>query len=55
VLARRLDWFEDEEGKKAAKANKIVILKHMFTKEELDVRKNLGPVRNLRVLSVIAE
>ncbi|KAI9329586.1 hypothetical protein DFJ73DRAFT_860497 [Zopfochytrium polystomum] len=35
-LEKRLDWFEEEEGKKSAKLSKIVVLKHMFTKEEID-------------------
>ncbi|KAJ3412965.1 hypothetical protein HDV05_008680 [Chytridiales sp. JEL 0842] len=35
-LEKRLDWFEEEEGKRSAKASKIVVLKHMFTKQEID-------------------
>ncbi|CAG8547349.1 4288_t:CDS:10 [Acaulospora morrowiae] len=35
-LEKKLDWFETETGKKAERYNKIVILKHMFTLEELE-------------------
>ncbi|KAI9472928.1 hypothetical protein BDB00DRAFT_216080 [Zychaea mexicana] len=35
-LNRKLDWVEEEGGKKAEKFNKIVILKNMYTHEELD-------------------
>ncbi|KAL0082247.1 hypothetical protein J3Q64DRAFT_1634535 [Phycomyces blakesleeanus] len=35
-LKRKLDWFDDESGKKDEKFSKIVILKHMYTQEELD-------------------
>ncbi|KAJ3140803.1 hypothetical protein HK100_009239 [Physocladia obscura] len=35
-LKKKLDWFEDETGKKSEKYSKIVILKHMFTKGEID-------------------
>jgi hypothetical protein len=34
---RKLDWFDDEVSKKAKHMSKIVILKNMFTKQELDV------------------
>ncbi|KAI9263294.1 hypothetical protein BDA99DRAFT_509858 [Phascolomyces articulosus] len=36
-LQRKLDWVDEESGKKAEKFNKIVILKNMYTQEELDV------------------
>ncbi|KAJ3108227.1 hypothetical protein HDU97_001761 [Phlyctochytrium planicorne] len=39
-LERRLDWFEDEE-KAPSKLNKIVVLKNMFTKEEIDADPTL--------------
>ncbi|CEI85549.1 hypothetical protein RMCBS344292_00011 [Rhizopus microsporus] len=35
-LQRKLDWVEDETGKKQEKFAKIVILKNMYTQEELD-------------------
>ncbi|CAB4427595.1 unnamed protein product [Rhizophagus irregularis] len=35
-LEKKLDWYESEPGKKAERYNKIVILKHMFTLEELE-------------------
>ncbi|KAL1932134.1 hypothetical protein VTP01DRAFT_9190 [Rhizomucor pusillus] len=35
-MQRKLDWIEDETGKKAEKFAKIVILKNMYTQEELD-------------------
>ncbi|RUP46430.1 hypothetical protein BC936DRAFT_146964 [Jimgerdemannia flammicorona] len=35
-LQRKLDWVDDEKGAKADKFSKIVILKHMFTHEELE-------------------
>ncbi|KAI9333312.1 nuclear mRNA splicing factor-associated protein [Obelidium mucronatum] len=35
-LQKKLDWFEEEAGKKSDKFSKIVILKHMFTKQEID-------------------
>ncbi|CAG8716160.1 19534_t:CDS:10 [Cetraspora pellucida] len=35
-LEKKLDWFESEPGKKAERYNKIVILKYMFTLEELE-------------------
>ncbi|CAO3590139.1 unnamed protein product [Absidia cylindrospora] len=35
-LNRKLDWVEDEEGKKSEKFSKIVILKNMYTQQELD-------------------
>lgn len=34
---RKLDWVDEETGKKAEKFNKIVILKNMYTQQELDV------------------
>ncbi|CAG8591376.1 15638_t:CDS:10 [Dentiscutata erythropus] len=35
-LEKKLDWFEAEPGKKAERYSKIVILKYMFTLEELE-------------------
>ncbi|KAI8341045.1 hypothetical protein BC941DRAFT_415701 [Chlamydoabsidia padenii] len=35
-LNRKLDWVEDESGKKSEKFSKIVILKNMYTQQELD-------------------
>ncbi|KAJ3285697.1 hypothetical protein HDU79_007129 [Rhizoclosmatium sp. JEL0117] len=35
-LQKKLDWFEEEAGKKSEKISKIVIMKHMFTKQEID-------------------
>ncbi|KAJ2959769.1 hypothetical protein NQZ79_g4799 [Umbelopsis isabellina] len=35
-LQRKLDWVDDEVGKKAEKFQKIVILKNMYTQQELD-------------------
>ncbi|RIA88218.1 hypothetical protein C1645_713419 [Glomus cerebriforme] len=35
-LEKKLDWYETEPGKKAERYSKIVILKHMFTLEELE-------------------
>ncbi|KAG0171699.1 hypothetical protein DFQ28_000718 [Apophysomyces sp. BC1034] len=35
-LQRKLDWVEEETGKKSEKFAKIVILKNMYTQEELD-------------------
>ncbi|KAJ3199221.1 hypothetical protein HDU82_000624 [Entophlyctis luteolus] len=35
-LQKKLDWFEEETGKKSEKFSKIVVLKHMFTKSEID-------------------
>ncbi|KAI8384907.1 uncharacterized protein BYT42DRAFT_564017 [Radiomyces spectabilis] len=35
-LQRKLDWVDNEEGKKTEKFAKIVILKNMYTHEELD-------------------
>ncbi|KAI8147898.1 hypothetical protein BJV82DRAFT_593837 [Fennellomyces sp. T-0311] len=35
-LNRKLDWVDEESGKKAEKFNKIVILKNMYTQQELD-------------------
>ncbi|RHZ76044.1 hypothetical protein Glove_208g36 [Diversispora epigaea] len=35
-LEKKLDWYESEPGKKAERHNKIVILKYMFTLEELE-------------------
>ncbi|ORY39966.1 hypothetical protein BCR33DRAFT_719769 [Rhizoclosmatium globosum] len=39
-LQKKLDWFEEEAGKKSEKISKIVIMKHMFTKQEIDVRRS---------------
>ncbi|GAB5587542.1 hypothetical protein Unana1_02442 [Umbelopsis nana] len=35
-LQRKLDWVDDEVGKKTEKFRKIVILKNMYTQQELD-------------------
>ncbi|KAI8077857.1 uncharacterized protein BX664DRAFT_367317 [Halteromyces radiatus] len=35
-LNRKLDWVEEEAGKKSEKFSKIVILKNMYTQQELD-------------------
>ncbi|TPX62569.1 hypothetical protein PhCBS80983_g00318 [Powellomyces hirtus] len=35
-LEKRLDWFEEQPGKKAEKFAKMVVLKHMFTLKELE-------------------
>ncbi|KAG1457138.1 hypothetical protein G6F56_006674 [Rhizopus delemar] len=35
-LQRRLDWVDDESGKRQEKFAKIVILKNMYTQQELD-------------------
>ncbi|KAI9011214.1 hypothetical protein BC832DRAFT_529193 [Gaertneriomyces semiglobifer] len=35
-LEKRLDWFDETEGKKAEKFAKVVVLKHMFTSSELE-------------------
>ncbi|CAO3612177.1 unnamed protein product [Cunninghamella blakesleeana] len=35
-LHRKLDWIEEESGKKSEKFSKIVILKNMYTQQELD-------------------
>ncbi|KAK9766649.1 hypothetical protein K7432_004135 [Basidiobolus ranarum] len=35
-LERKLDWFEADEAKAAEKYNKVVILKHMFTQQEIE-------------------
>ncbi|KAG1609010.1 hypothetical protein G6F46_011120 [Rhizopus delemar] len=35
-LQRKLDWVDDESGKRQEKFAKIVILKNMYTQEELD-------------------
>ncbi|KAI8988932.1 hypothetical protein BDB01DRAFT_757675 [Pilobolus umbonatus] len=40
-LQRKLDWIEDEDGKKQEKFAKIVILKNMYTQEELDADPTL--------------
>lgn len=45
ALQRKLDWVENEEGKKAEKFAKIVILKNMYTQQELDVRQRLKNAR----------
>jgi hypothetical protein len=37
MLFRKLDWVDDEVGKKTEKFRKIVILKNMYTQQELDV------------------
>ena len=37
LSVRKLDWFDEETGKKAERHSKIVILKHMFTLEEIEV------------------
>ncbi|KAI9472033.1 MAG: hypothetical protein EXX96DRAFT_489644 [Benjaminiella poitrasii] len=38
---RKLDWVDDEVGKKQEKFAKIVILKNMYTQEELDLEPTL--------------
>ncbi|KAI9093433.1 hypothetical protein DFS34DRAFT_596109 [Phlyctochytrium arcticum] len=35
-MEKRLDWFEDSKGKKADKLAKVVVLKHMFSLQELE-------------------
>ncbi|CAG8546547.1 13953_t:CDS:10 [Acaulospora colombiana] len=45
-LEKKLDWFEVEPGKKAERYNKIVILKHMFTLEELE--EDVGLILDLK-------
>ncbi|TPX30517.1 hypothetical protein SmJEL517_g05936 [Synchytrium microbalum] len=35
-LKRKLDWTEDEIGAKSEKLRKVVVLKHMFTQQELE-------------------
>ncbi|KAI9204268.1 uncharacterized protein BJ171DRAFT_122085 [Polychytrium aggregatum] len=35
-LEKRLDWFDDEVGKKTEKLAKTIILKHMFTPKEIE-------------------
>jgi len=37
ALFRKLDWVDDEVGKKTEKFRKIIILKNMYTQQELDV------------------
>jgi hypothetical protein len=37
TIIRKLDWVDDEVGKKTEKFLKIVILKNMYTQKELDV------------------
>jgi hypothetical protein len=36
-LEKRLEWFEEDDETKMAKYGRFVILKHMFTLEELKV------------------
>ncbi|KAJ3058664.1 hypothetical protein HK102_010369, partial [Quaeritorhiza haematococci] len=64
-LSKKLDWFEEEQGKKSERLSKIVILKYMFTLQEIeedptllldlkeDVRqeceKKVGPVTNVKL------
>lgn len=40
-MNRKLDWFDDENLVKADKWNKVCILKHMFTLEELEADPTL--------------
>ncbi|KAF9124155.1 hypothetical protein BGW39_008411 [Mortierella sp. 14UC] len=40
-LEKKLDWFDDENLVKADKWNKVCILKHMFTLQELEVDPTL--------------
>jgi HIV Tat-specific factor 1 len=40
-LQRKFDWIEEEGGKKQEKFSKIVILKNMYTQEELDADPTL--------------
>lgn len=40
-LQRKFDWVEEEGGKKQEKFSKIVILKNMYTQEELDTDPTL--------------
>ncbi|OZJ03074.1 hypothetical protein BZG36_04606 [Bifiguratus adelaidae] len=40
-MQRRLDWFEDEPGRKADRLSKIVILKNMYMPEELEADPTL--------------
>lgn len=40
-MEKQLEWFEDEPGARAAKHAKTVILKRMFTLEELDADATL--------------
>lgn len=40
-LKRKLDWVDEEGGKKQEKFSKIVILKNMYTQEELDADPTL--------------
>lgn len=40
-LQRKFDWVEEEGGKKQEKFSKIVILKNMYTQEELDADPTL--------------
>ena len=35
--SRKLDWVEDEVGEKTKRLQKVVILKYMFTLQELEV------------------
>ncbi|CAG8458555.1 6495_t:CDS:10 [Paraglomus occultum] len=45
-LEKKLDWFDEETGKKAERYSKIVILKHMFTLEEIE--KDVGLILDLK-------
>lgn len=40
-LEKKLDWFDDENLVKADKWNKVCILKHMFTLQELEADPTL--------------
>ncbi|KAI8850590.1 hypothetical protein BC829DRAFT_442165 [Chytridium lagenaria] len=58
-LSKRLDWVEGEEDAVPTKFSKLVVLKHMFTKEEieadptllLDLKEEFD--KNVRVTNVI--
>ncbi|TPX65384.1 hypothetical protein SpCBS45565_g05212 [Spizellomyces sp. 'palustris'] len=40
-LEKRLDWFEEQSGKKADKFARVVVLKYMFTLQELELDPTL--------------
>ncbi|CAG8726154.1 5438_t:CDS:2, partial [Ambispora leptoticha] len=35
-LGKKLEWFDEETGKRSERSSKMVVLKHMFTLEELE-------------------
>lgn len=53
---RKLDWVDDEVGKKTEKFRKIVILKNMYTQQELDVSLlyHPGDMNQCRPLTISA-